>query len=170
MNFNEYKIEDIQKAMTNLIKRHKTIASATQEMLMGIGYEIEAGLDTLQLTRFITQLSDVDSNGKLELSAVARQVGFYMKDHMPVEWDRETQSFVMAEDHLKFDFAAALTKMEATRWDKYKKMKADEAFDADKILQRAFQMIKSVVAKHDEGSLADDDPAYMKARQVVKAF
>ena len=172
MNFEGYKIADIKKAMTNLIKRHKTIASATQEILMGLAFEIESAGSVQELTRFVTELSDTDSEGKLHLSSTARQVGFYMKSHLPLEWDTTTQTFVMAEVEEgadPFDYAKAVKLMEAVRWDKYKKLKADEAFNADVVVAKAIAMLKSVGAHQKSGDIADDDPALLKANAMLKA-
>ena len=172
MNFEGYKIADIKKAMTNLIKRHKTIADATQAMIMGLAFEIESTGSVQELTRFVTELSDTDSEGKLHVSSTARQVGFYMKSHLPIDWDNEAQVFKMAdveEGAEPFDYAKALGLMEATRWDKYKKIKADEAFNADVTVQKAIAQLKSVVSHQKKGELSDDDPAFLKARNMLKA-
>lgn len=169
MNFIDYKITDIKKAMTNLIKKHKTIAEATQTMLFGIAYEIEAENDATELNRFVVQLSEVHDE-KLVLSAVARAVGVYMQDILPVKWSRKEQAFIMDEELSDFDYTVALESMQAVRWDKYNQKSADSEFDADKTLTKAIAMINGIIKKHNDGDLVDDDPAFVRARRIAKAF
>ena len=117
MKFEAYKIEDLKKAVTSLIKKHKTIASATQEMLMGVAYALQTEKDVLEINRFIVQLSDTDDDGKVILSSTARAVGVYMQAMLPIKWSRKSQGFEVTDDILDFDFDAACDLMEATRWD-----------------------------------------------------
>jgi len=169
MKFTDYKITDIKKAMTSLIKRHKTIASATQEMLMGIAYEIEANNDATELNRFVVQLSDTVDE-KVILSSTARAVGVYMQDILPLKWSRKEQAFLMDEECIDFDYTVALESMLAVRWDKYNQKSADSDFDADKTLTKAIAMINGIIKKHNDGELVDDDPAFVRARHIAKAF
>ena len=60
--------------------------------------------------------------------------------------------------------------MEATRWDKHGVKSADAEFDADNLIKKAMGMINTVIKHHADGTLADDDPAYMKARRISQAF
>lgn len=170
MKFEQYKIEDLKKAVTSLIKKHKTIASATQEMLMGVAYELQANKEVLELNRFIVQLSDQDDDGKVILSSTARAVGVYMQAMLPVKWSRKAQGFEVTDEIMDFDFDAACEAMEATRWDKYGVKAADTEFDADNLIKKAMGLINSVIKHHDDGDLADDDPAYQRARRIAKAF
>lgn len=166
--FQEYKIDDLTKAVTNLIKRHKTIASATQAVLMGIAFDIEANQSAKELTNFVVSLSDVNAKGKLNLSSTARAVGAYMGKILPVEWEPKEKAFICTEG--EFDFEAALKVMQETRWDTYDKKDPDKEFKADMNIQRAIALIKGVIAHHDKGDLQDDDPAYLQARKFAKAF
>lgn len=170
MKFKQYEIQDLKKAVTSLIKKHKTIASATQEMLMGIAYELQNSSDVLELNRFVIQLSDTDDKGKVQLSATARAVGVYMQAMLPVKWSKKDQGFATTDELMDFDFDAACVLMEATRWDKYGVKAADAEFDADNLIKKAMAMINTVIKHNADGTLADDDPAFIKARQIAKAF
>ena len=170
MKFEQYKIEDLKKAVTALIKKHKTIASATQEMLMGIAYVLETDNAVLELNRFVVQLSDTDDDGKVILSSTARAVGVYMQAMLPVKWSKKDQGFNVTDEILDFDFDVACEAMEATRWDKYGVKSADSEFDADNLLKKAMGMINTIIKHHDDGGLQDDDPAFQKARRIAKAF
>ena len=170
MKFEQYKIEDLKKAVTALIKKHKTIASATQEMLMGIAYELQTNNSVLELNRFVVQLSDTDADGKVQLSATARAVGIYMQAMLPVKWSKKDQGFNVTDEVLDFDFDAACVLMEATRWDKFGVKAADAEFDADNLLKKAMGMINTIIKSEAEGLLNADDPAFLKARAIQKAF
>jgi len=170
MKFEQYKIQDLKKAVTSLIKKHKTIASATQEMLMGVAYELEVNKDVLELNRFVVQLSDIDTDGKVQLSSTARAVGVYMQAMLPVKWSKKDQGFNVTDEILDFDFDAACEAMEATRWDKYGVKGADAEFDADNLLKKAMGMINTIIKHHNDGDLQDDDPAFVVARRIKKVF
>jgi len=169
MKFNDYKIDDIKKAMVNLIKRHKTIASATQEMIMGLAYEIEANGSVQELNDFIYGLSE-QTEDKLYLSVTARAVGVYMGDLLPVEWVKADNAFIMSEGAEGFDYTVSLEVMLETRWDKYKVKPPEHEFCADNSLTKAMAMIKGIIAQHAKGNLQDDDPAFVTARRIAKAF
>ena len=47
---------------------------------------------------------------------------------------------------------------------------ADAEFDADNLLKKAMGMINTIIKHQSDGELADDDPAYIKARRIAKAF
>lgn len=171
MNFLDNKIDDIKKAMTSLIKRHKTIASATQAMLMGIAYEIEANNDATELNRFVTQLSD-DVDGQVELSSTARAIGVYMQAMLPVKWVKKEQAFMYDEEQVidrETLFEEAKKGMEAVRWDKFNAKKADQEFDADKRLAVAIGILKTIAKKGTSGELKADDPAVITANRYLKA-
>jgi len=170
MKFKVYEIQDLKKAVTALIKKHKTIASATQEMLMGIAYALQDSGDVLELNRFVVQLSDLDKDNKVELSSTARAVGVYMQAMLPVKWSKKDQGFHVTDEAMDFDFDAACVLMEATRWDKYGVKSADAEFDADNLLKKAMGMINTIIKHQADGTLSDDDPAFIKARLIQKSF
>ena len=167
LHFKEHAIADLKKSIANIIKRHKTIASATQEILMGVACEIETNQSCAGLTQFILGLSEVTEK-EVHLSAQARAVGVYMSKLLPVKWDKKSQSFQMVEGD--FDYAGAYKTMCETRWDTYEAKKASAEFDADKTLQKAMAMIKGIISKAENGDLATDDPAFLTARKIAKAF
>lgn len=167
LHFKDHAVPDLKKAIASMIKKHKTIASATQEILMSVACEIETNQSCAGLTQFVLGLSEV-TDKDVHLSAQARAVGVYMQKVLPVKWDRKTQSFQMVEG--SFDYAGAYEIMSTTRWDTYEAKKASAEFDADKTLQKAIAMIKGIISKAESGELANDDPAFLTARKIAKAF
>ena len=175
LHFKDHAVADIQKQVTKIIKRHKTIASATQEILLSIACEIETNQDTSALTQFISGLSTKDKDGKIVLNSTARSVGVYMGKVLPVKWDKKTQSFgmkVVKDENdivVPHDYKESFDVMSSTRWDTFEKKKADEEFQADKMLAKAISILKSIKGKGESGDLQQDDPALVKATHILKA-
>ena len=175
--FEEYKVQDVDAAIADMIKNHSTMMDAIQTVLFNVAAEIEADMTVgcEKLTKFVVGISSVDEKGDIAFPTDARQMLRYMNAVLPVKWKGkhtlETFSIQPEDDRVKgFRYGNALKAMQKTRWDRYGEKAKSAEFDADKTLQKAIAMIKGIVSKHDDGTLADDDPAYVKARQIVKAF
>lgn len=175
--FQEYKVQDVDAAIADMIKNHSTMMAAIQTVLFNITAEIELDITVgcQKLQDFLIGISSVSKDGVIDFPTDARQVLRYMNAMLPVKWKGKRAvgefSIVPDDERLKgFRMGNALKAMEATRWDKYGEKAKSAEFDADKTLQKAIAMIKGIIKKHDDGALEDDDPAFVKARQIVKAF
>lgn len=169
MAFEQYHIEDLAKQTTSLIKKTTSLADFTQKILFGYADALESQSDLAHFNRFIRELSTVtkDANGKekVMLSSTARQVGTYMQAHLPIAW--KNGEFVL-EDRADFDWAEARDAMEKVRWDQFKQLAADDAFNAESAWKSAMNQLKKIVAH--AGSLPDDQKHYARqAEQVLKA-
>lgn len=177
--FEEYKVQDVDSAIADMIKNHSTMMAAIQTVLMNITAELELDLENgcTKLKDFVLGISTVHDNGDIDFPTDARQILRYMNAVLPVKWKgkRTLTDFSIApeDERVKgFRFGNALKAMQDTRWDKYGEKAQSAEFDADKTLQKAIAMIKGIISKHDKGELklGDDDPAFIKARKIAQAF
>ena len=176
MHFESYKVQDVDAAIAGMIKNHSTMMDAIQTVLLNITAEFEqdSTLGCTKLQDFLIGISSVDKDGNIDFPTDARQVLRYMNAVLPIKWQgkRTTEAFSIVPDTARtkgFRFGNALKTMEASRWDRYGEKAKSAEFDADKTLQKALGMLKSIVSKHDAGELQDDDPAYVTARRYLKA-
>lgn len=173
IHFGEYKVQDVDSVIANMIKDHNTIMDAMQTVAFNIAAEIEADMTVgcQKLTDFVIGISSVDDDGSIAFPTDARQFLRYMNAVLPVKWKGkhtlETFSVQPEADRVKgFRYGTALKAMQATRWDKYGEKAKSAEFDADKTIGKIIGMVNSLIKHHDDGDLADDDPAYMKARKL----
>lgn len=155
MKFEKHAIAKLGNFTTALIKKHVGLAEQTQKGLLAMAASIEEHKNTDQLTRLIEGISSKSADGKVVLNAQAKQIGMYMQHMLPVSWDKESQSFKVGAKHKDFDWDAALTAMEATRWDKFKNEKADQAFDVDKEYSKLVGTVKKFMKNAKEAGVSD---------------
>ncbi len=167
MAFEQYHIEDLDKQTTSLIKRTTTVVDFTQKLLFAFAEALESGKGLEQFNRFILALSDSKEDPKtgkkvILLTSTARQVGTYMQAFLPIKW---ASDHFAAEEVEGFDWEVARTNMEKVRWDKFKQMKADDAFNAESVWKSAMGKLRQIIANADK--LPDDMKHYARQAEAV---
>lgn len=171
MAFEQYRIEDMSKETKSLIKKTLTLAAFTQNILFAMAERLESEQSAEHLSKFVVELSEFQGSGntrKLVLSSTARQVGTYMKNFLPLEWKDDSFHLDSAKAE-GFNWEEARTQMEKMRWDKYKAIKADEAFNAENIFKRAMASLNEILKHKDD--LPDDQKQYaVKAERMLNSY
>jgi hypothetical protein len=120
------------------------------------------------LTMLVVGVSSRGPDGNVLLSAQGQAIGRYAMDHLPISWKKDTQAFGMKKGWQEFDWETASVEMSAVRWDYYKKVPADNAFEVEKAWKEVAAKIKKIL--RDTPQSDRTKPAYQNAELVAKQF
>ena len=86
-NYNQHKINAVIRNLGNA-------KDTVQKMLLAFANSVKSGNGN-QITAVLHRLGEIDSNNVLQLNADGQQIALFMRDHLPIKWDKKANKITV---------------------------------------------------------------------------